>query len=87
MIKHLRLLPTMTDDDYAYRLRRGRRLLESGKELQVVCPLRGPEETGSANGEARLREAADALADISEVLAPPRKMGSRISMLLVPRAS
>ena len=81
-LKELRVRPAIDDHDLAYRLKNGRKFLEEGHKVQVVCIFRGRQMAHPELGFAVMRKVADALADISKVEAPPRRAGPRMTMML-----
>lgn len=70
--------------DVGIRIDRARKFLLDGHKVLLVQQFRGREIVHSDLGEDILREVVEALADISKVETPPRKMGRRMSMILGP---
>jgi translation initiation factor IF-3 len=85
LLKELRVRPAIDTHDLSYRLDNGRRFLEAGHKVQVVCIFRGRQMAHPEHGYEVMRKVADALADISKVENAPRMMGRRMTMLLAHR--
>lgn len=70
--------------DFDFKLKKARQILEKGARLQVFLQLRGREIAHASLGADRLREFAEALADVAKPEAPPKIERRRVNMLLVP---
>jgi translation initiation factor IF-3 len=81
-LKELRVRPAIDPHDLEYRLVQGRKFLEEGHKVQVVCIFRGRQRSHPEMGFNVMRRVADALGDISKVESPPRMNGPRLNMLL-----
>jgi translation initiation factor IF-3 len=81
-LKELRVRPAIDPHDLSYRLDNGRRFLEAGHKVQVVCIFRGRQMAHPEHGYDVMRKVADTLGDISKVESQPRLMGRRMTMLL-----
>ena len=81
-LKELRVRPAIDTHDLSYRLDNGRRFLEQGHKVQVVCIFRGRQMAHPEHGYQVMQRVSDALADISKVESPPKMMGRRMTMLL-----
>lgn len=81
-LKELRVRPAIDDHDLSYRLEKGRKFLEQGHKVQVVCIFRGRQMAHPQLGFDVMRRVAEALEDISKVEVPPRRSGPRMTMLL-----
>jgi len=81
-LKELRVRPAIDKHDLEYRLAQGRRFLEEGHKVQVVCIFRGRQRAHPEIALAVMRTVADTLGDISKVEAVPRMNGPRMTMLL-----
>ena len=86
-LKELRVRPAIDTHDLSYRLDNGRRFLEAGHKVQVVCIFRGRQMAHPEHGYEVMRKVADSLADISKVESAPRLMGRRMTMLLAHKPS
>ncbi len=84
VLKELRVRPAIDKHDLGYRLDQGRRFLESGHKVQVVCIFRGRQMAHPEHGENVMKQVADTLGDICKVEARPRMMGRRMTMMLTP---
>jgi translation initiation factor IF-3 len=81
-LKELRVRPAIDKHDLEYRLDAGRKFLEQGHKVQVVCIFRGRQMAHPEHGYAVMRTVAETLADISKVESPAKLMGRRMTMLL-----
>ena len=81
-LKELRVRPAIDKHDLEYRLEAGRKFLEQGHKVQVVCIFRGRQMAHPEHGYAVMKNVADTLADISKVESQPKLMGRRMTMLL-----
>lgn len=81
-LKELRVRPAIDPHDLEYRLDQGRRFLEEGHKVQVVCIFRGRQRARPEMGLAVMKRVAEVLGDISKVENEPRMNGPRMTMLL-----
>ena len=81
-LKELRVRPAIDPHDLEYRLVQGRKFLEEGHKVQVVCIFRGRQRAHPELGFNVMRRVTEALADVSKVESPPRMTGPRLTMLL-----
>jgi translation initiation factor IF-3 len=81
-LKELRVRPAIDKHDLEYRLKNGRRFLEEGHKVQVVCIFRGRQMAHPEHGFEVMRKVAEDLADISKVEAQPKMAGNRMTMML-----
>jgi translation initiation factor IF-3 len=81
-LKELRVRPAIDKHDLEYRLEAGRRFLEAGHKVQVVCIFRGRQMAHPEHGYNVMQRVAEQLADISKIESHPRMMGRRMTMLL-----
>ena len=82
LLKELRVRPAIDSHDLAYRLDNGRRFLEQGHKVQVVCIFGGRQMAHPEHGFEVMRKVAEALSDIAKVEVQPKMMGRRMTMLL-----
>jgi translation initiation factor IF-3 len=85
-LKELRVRPAIDPHDLEYRLVQGRKFLEEGHKVQVVCIFRGRQRSHPQLGYNVMQRVSEALADISKVEATPRMNGPRMTMLLSRKA-
>ena len=85
-LKELRVRPAIDPHDLSYRLVQGRRFLEQGHKVQVVCIFRGRQMAHPEMGRQVMATVAEQLADISKVEAQPRMAGNRMTMMLARKA-
>ena len=83
-LKELRVRPAIDKHDLSYRLDQGRRFLEAGHKVQVVCIFRGRQMAHPEHGENVMKQVAETLGDICKVEAMPKMMGRRMTMMLTP---
>ena len=83
-LKELRCRPAIGDHDLDYRLVQGRKFLEDGHKVLVVCVFRGRQRARPEMGTEVMRRVADSLTDIAKVEQPSRLTGNRMIMLLTP---
>jgi len=81
-LKELRVRPAIDDHDLEYRLVQGRRFLEEGHKVQVVCIFRGRQRAHPEMGFRVMEKVADFLGDISKIETKPKMNGPRMTMLL-----
>jgi translation initiation factor IF-3 len=84
-LKELRVRPAIDKHDLEYRLDAGRKFLEQGHKVQVVCIFRGRQMAHPEHGYAVMKTVAETLSDISKVESPAKLMGRRMTMLLAHR--
>jgi len=86
-LKELRVRPAIDPHDLEYRLVQGRKFLEEGHKVQVVCIFRGRQRAHPELGFNVMKRVTEALGDISKVESPPRMTGPRLTMLLSRKSS
>jgi len=85
-LKELRVRPAIDPHDLSYRVVQGRRFLEQGHKVQVVCIFRGRQMAHPEMGRQVMSSVADQLADIAKVETFPRMAGNRMTMMLARKA-
>ena len=85
-LKELRVRPAIDPHDLSYRVVQGRRFLEQGHKVQVVCIFRGRQMAHPEMGRQVMSSVADQLADIAKVETHPRMAGNRMTMMLARKA-
>jgi translation initiation factor IF-3 len=85
-LKELRVRPAIDPHDLEYRLVQGRKFLEEGHKVQVVCIFRGRQRAHPELGYNVMKRVTEALSDISKVESQPRMTGPRLTMLLTRKA-
>jgi translation initiation factor IF-3 len=81
-LKELRVRPAIDKHDLEYRSDAGRKFLEQGHKVQVVCIFRGRQMAHPEHGYAVMKRVAEVLADVSKIEMTPKMMGRRMTMLL-----
>ena len=85
-LKELRVRPAIDKHDLEYRLVQGRKFLEEGHKVQVVCIFRGRQRAHPEIALKVMDTVANTLGDISKVEVPPKMNGPRMTMLLARKA-
>jgi translation initiation factor IF-3 len=81
-MKEMRVRPAISDHDLSYRLTDGRRFLEEGHKIQVVCIFRGRQMAHPEHGYDVMRRVSSNLEDLSKIEVPARMAGRRMTMML-----
>ena len=81
-LKELRVRPAIDTHDLSYRLENGRRFLEEGHKVQVVCIFRGRQMAHPEHGYEVMRKVAEDLEDIAKIEVPAKMTGNRMTMML-----
>ncbi len=81
-LKELRVRPAIDKHDLEYRLDAGRKFLEQGHKVQVVCIFRGRQMAHPEHGYAVMKKVAENLGDICKIESHARLLGKRMTMLL-----
>lgn len=84
-LKELRVRPAIDSHDLSYRLAQGRKFLEAGHKVQVVCIFRGRQMAHPEMGRRVMAQVAEQLGDISRIENHPKMNGNRMTMLLARR--
>jgi translation initiation factor IF-3 len=83
-LKELRVRPAIDKHDLSYRLDQGRKFLQQGHKVQVVCIFRGRQMRHPEHGTNVMNQVSEMLGDVARVESPAKMMGRRMSMLLSP---
>ncbi|HJP02969.1 MAG TPA: translation initiation factor IF-3 [Planctomycetota bacterium] len=83
-LKELRVRPAIDKHDLGYRLVQGRKFLEAGHKVQVVCIFRGRQLRHPEHGYNVMKSVVSVLEDVAKVESPARMMGRRMTMMLAP---
>jgi translation initiation factor IF-3 len=83
-LKELRVRPAIDKHDLGYRLDQGRKFLQAGHKVQVVCIYRGRQMRHPEHGYAVMKQVMEILGDVARIESPARMMGRRMTMLLSP---
>ncbi|MDE0903650.1 MAG: translation initiation factor IF-3 [Planctomycetota bacterium] len=86
-LKELRVRPAISPHDLSYRLTDGRKFLEAGHKVLVVCIFKGRQMAHPEHGDDVMRRVAGELGDICRVETAAKLMGRRMSMLLAPSSA
>ena len=81
-LKELRVRPAISDHDLSYRLKDGRKFLEEGHKVLVVCIFRGRQMAHPEHGYDVMRRVAESLETCSKVETPAKMAGRRMTMML-----
>ncbi len=83
-MKELRVRPAISPHDLSYRLEDGRKFLDEGHKVLVVCLFKGRQMAHPEHGYTVMKQVAEDLKDISKVEMQARLQGRRMTMLLSP---
>lgn len=83
-LKELRVRPAIDKHDLSYRLDQGRRFLQAGHKVQVVCIFKGRQLRHPEHGYNVMKQVTEILGDIAKVESQAKLMGRRMTMLLSP---
>ena len=83
-LKELRVRPAIDKHDLGYRLDQGRRFLQAGHKVQVVCIFKGRQLRHPEHGYNVMKQVTEILGDIAKVESQAKLMGRRMTMLLSP---
>lgn len=83
-LKEVRLRPKTDIHDRDFKIKHAREFLAEGDRVQFTMMFRGREMAHQDLGMQRMREIAEGLADIAKIETPPRMMGKRMNMVLMP---
>ena len=83
-LKEVRLRPKIDVHDLDIKTARSREFLDEGHKVQFTIQFKGREMAHRELGIELMRKVAGLLEDISKVEQPPRSMGRRMTMTLVP---
>lgn len=86
-LKEMRVRPAIDTHDLGYRMDQGRKFLEAGHKVQVVCIFRGRQMRHPEHGYNVMKTVAEELSDISKVESPAKMMGRRMTMMLSPTST
>lgn len=86
-MKEMRVRPAIDTHDLGYRMDQGRKFLEAGHKVQVVCIFRGRQMRHPEHGYNVMRTVAETLGDIAKVESSAKMMGRRMTMMLSPGAA
>jgi len=84
-LKELRVRPAIDDHDLEYRLDSGRRFLQQGHKVQVVCVFKGRQMAHPELGREVLMRVAEALEPIGKVESAPMMEARTMTMILAPK--
>ncbi|MEX2212982.1 MAG: translation initiation factor IF-3 [Phycisphaeraceae bacterium] len=83
-LKELRLRPQIDEHDLDIKTKRSREFLDEGHKVQFTIQFKGREMAHRELGIDLMRQVAGLLEDVSKVEQPPRSLGRRMTMTLVP---
>lgn len=83
-LKELRVRPAIDKHDLGYRLEQGRKFLQAGHKVQVVCIYKGRQLRHPEHGYNVMNQVKEILGDIAKVESGAKLMGRRMTMLLSP---
>lgn len=83
-LKEVRIRPKTDPHDREIKLRHAREFLQHGDRVQFTMNFKGRERFHQELGSEAFREIINNLADIAKVEVPPKLLGKRMTMVLVP---
>lgn len=83
-LKELRVRPAIDTHDLGYRLEQGKKFLETGHKVQVVCIFRGRQMRHPEHGYKVMKQVAEILGGCAKIESQAKMMGRRMTMLLSP---
>lgn len=83
-LKEVRLRPAIEDHDLSIKMAQARRFIGEGHKVQYTMMFRGRQNAHKDIGVKLMRDIASKLDDISKIETPPRGMGRRMTMIIVP---
>jgi len=83
-IKEIKLRPKTDEHDFLFKERNAEKFLVSGDRVRFFVFFRGREIVHKDIGERMLKRLAEDLKEVSNVEAPPRMEGRKMTMLLAP---
>ncbi|MEL6713543.1 MAG: translation initiation factor IF-3 [Planctomycetota bacterium] len=83
-MKELRVRPAISEHDLSYRLEDGRKFLDEGHKVLVVCLFKGRQMAHPEHGYTVMKQVSTDLNDISKIEMQARLQGRRMTMLLSP---
>jgi translation initiation factor IF-3 len=86
VLKEIRLRPKIGDHDFEAKYRSARKQLEAGDKVKVTIMFRGRENTHPELGLKLLKRMSEKVDDVSAIEGQPSKIGSRLHLILVPKA-
>lgn len=83
-LKEVRLRPAIDEHDLQIKTDRARRFIKEGHKVQFTLMFRGRQNAHKNIGRDLMLEVAAGLGDCSKIETPPRGMGRRMTMIIVP---
>lgn len=83
-MKEVRIRPKTDVHDRQIKLKHAREFLEKGDRVQFTMIFKGRERFHADIGEHSFDEIVHALEDIAKIERPPKMLGKRLTMILVP---
>jgi translation initiation factor IF-3 len=87
VLKEVKMSYNIAEHDYQVRVSQAERFVKGGNKVKVTITLKGRENQHSDLAERLLRRMAEDLQEVIDLEQPPKKEGSRMSMLLSPKTS
>ena len=86
-VKEIRVRPKVGDHDLEVKARAVRKALENGDKVKLTVVFRGRENSHPEFGMHLLKQIVDQMVDISGVEGQPSRLGSRVHVMLIPKAA
>ena len=84
-IKEIKMRPNIDDHDFQTKMKKVVDFIEEGDKVKVTMRFRGREMSHMEIGLGVLRRAAEQVAEIAKIEAPPRPEGRQMLMVLAPK--
>lgn len=84
--KVITLSPTIAEHDYQLKKRQAEQFLLSGAKVTIAIFFKGRQRVHPELGRKLLRQMSKELSEAGEVLSPPKMIGYKMSMIMVPRS-
>jgi translation initiation factor IF-3 len=85
IVKEMRMSPGIGENDLGIKLKKVREFLEEGHQVKLTVQFRGRENAHPEIGMDKLKKAIATIADIGKTEGSPKKMGSFLSVIVVPK--
>lgn len=87
LLKEIRFRPKIGEHDFNAKVRLVGKQLDSGDKVKVTIMFRGRENTHPELGLKLLQKVSEAVAENSVIESQPTRIGSRLHMILLPKAA
>lgn len=85
VVKEIRMSPGISENDMTMKLKKVGEFLEEGHQVKLTVQFRGRENAHPEVGMEKLQKALALVVDIGKTEGTPKKLGSFLSVIIVPR--